>query len=117
MPSRHYKLRQGPVTGTPACRDLLATLTYSARPPSPSQQDDLARIPRARPRQSVNRRQPTGPLSSPPYYQEILSTIIVAELTMASEVIQGYTYSPIEVFALVSVLYWFYHFGGRITRD
>jgi His/Glu/Gln/Arg/opine family amino acid ABC transporter permease subunit len=36
----------------------------------------------------------------------ILSTITVAELTMAGEVIQGYTYSPIEVFALVSVLYW-----------
>jgi His/Glu/Gln/Arg/opine family amino acid ABC transporter permease subunit len=36
----------------------------------------------------------------------ILSTITVAELTMAGEVIQGYTYSPIEVFAVVSLLYW-----------
>jgi His/Glu/Gln/Arg/opine family amino acid ABC transporter permease subunit len=36
----------------------------------------------------------------------ILSTITVAELTMASEVIQSYTYSPIEVFALISILYW-----------
>jgi|tagenome__1003787_1003787.scaffolds.fasta_scaffold20664406_1 His/Glu/Gln/Arg/opine family amino acid ABC transporter permease subunit len=36
----------------------------------------------------------------------MLSTITVTELTMVSQVIQGYTYSPIEVFALVSVLYW-----------
>lgn len=36
----------------------------------------------------------------------ILSTITVAELTMASEVIQSYTYSPIEVFVLISILYW-----------
>jgi polar amino acid transport system permease protein len=36
----------------------------------------------------------------------ILSTITVAELTMAGEIIQGYTYSPLEVFALISVLYW-----------
>lgn len=36
----------------------------------------------------------------------VLSTITVAELTMAGQVVQGYTYSPIEVFALISVLYW-----------
>src|SRR3954464_11759985 len=36
----------------------------------------------------------------------MLSTITVTELTMVSQVIQGYTYSPIEVFALVSLLYW-----------
>lgn len=36
----------------------------------------------------------------------VLSTITVAELTMAGQVVQGYTYSPIEVFALISVFYW-----------
>lgn len=36
----------------------------------------------------------------------MLSTITVTELTMVSQVIQGYTYSPIEVFVLVSILYW-----------
>ena len=36
----------------------------------------------------------------------ILSTITVTELTMAGQIIQGYTYSPIEVFAMVSVAYW-----------
>jgi polar amino acid transport system permease protein len=36
----------------------------------------------------------------------LLSTITVTELTMVSQVIQGYTYSPIEVFALISILYW-----------
>lgn len=36
----------------------------------------------------------------------ILSTITVTELTMAGQIIQGYTYSPIEVFAMISVAYW-----------
>jgi His/Glu/Gln/Arg/opine family amino acid ABC transporter permease subunit len=36
----------------------------------------------------------------------VLSTITVAELTMAGQVVQGYTYSPIEVFVVVSILYW-----------
>ena len=36
----------------------------------------------------------------------ILSTITVIELTMSGQIIQGYTYSPIEVFAMVSVAYW-----------
>ena len=36
----------------------------------------------------------------------ILSTITVTELTMAGQIIQGYTYSPIEVFAIVSICYW-----------
>lgn len=36
----------------------------------------------------------------------ILSTITVAELTMSAQVVQGYTYSPIEVFFMISVLYW-----------
>jgi polar amino acid transport system permease protein len=36
----------------------------------------------------------------------VLSTITVAELTMAGQVVQNYTYSPIEVFVVVSLLYW-----------
>lgn len=36
----------------------------------------------------------------------ILSTITVAELTMAGQIIQGYTYSPIEAFVTAAVLYW-----------
>jgi His/Glu/Gln/Arg/opine family amino acid ABC transporter permease subunit len=36
----------------------------------------------------------------------VLSTITVAELTMAGQVVQNYTYSPIEVFLVVSLLYW-----------
>jgi ABC-type amino acid transport system permease subunit len=47
----------------------------------------------------------------------MLSTITVTELTMVSQVIQGYTYSPIEVFALVSILYWLMCTGvARIGR-
>jgi His/Glu/Gln/Arg/opine family amino acid ABC transporter permease subunit len=36
----------------------------------------------------------------------VLSTITVGELTMAAQIVQGYTYSPIEVFFAVSLLYW-----------
>jgi polar amino acid transport system permease protein len=36
----------------------------------------------------------------------ILSTITVAELTMAGQIIQGYTYSPVEAFVTAAVLYW-----------
>lgn len=36
----------------------------------------------------------------------ILSAITVTELTMAGQIIQGYTYSPIEVFVTVSICYW-----------
>jgi len=36
----------------------------------------------------------------------ILSTITVTELTMAGQIIQGYTYTPIEIFVTISVLYW-----------
>jgi polar amino acid transport system permease protein len=47
----------------------------------------------------------------------MLSTITVTELTMVSQIIQGYTYSPIEVFALVSILYWLMCTGvSRIGR-
>jgi polar amino acid transport system permease protein len=47
----------------------------------------------------------------------MLSTITVTELTMVSQVVQGYTYSPIEVFALVSILYWLMCTGvARIGR-
>jgi His/Glu/Gln/Arg/opine family amino acid ABC transporter permease subunit len=47
----------------------------------------------------------------------ILSTITVAELTMAGQVVQGYTYSPIEVFAVISLLYWLMCTGmARIGR-
>lgn len=47
----------------------------------------------------------------------MLSTITVTELTMVSQVIQGYTYSPIEVFALVSILYWLMCTGvSRVGR-
>jgi len=44
----------------------------------------------------------------------ILSTITVTELTMAGQIIQGYTYAPIEVFAMVSVAYWV--ICGAVTR-
>ena len=51
----------------------------------------------------------------------ILSTITVTELTMAGEVVQGYTYSPIEVFAVISLLYWLMCTGvariGRALED
>jgi His/Glu/Gln/Arg/opine family amino acid ABC transporter permease subunit len=47
----------------------------------------------------------------------ILSTITVTELTMAGEVVQGYTYSPIEAFAVVSLFYWVMCTGvARIGR-
>ena len=47
----------------------------------------------------------------------ILSTITITELTMAGEVVQGYTYSPIEAFAVVSLLYWVMCTGvARIGR-
>lgn len=36
----------------------------------------------------------------------ILSTITVTELTMAGQIIQGYTYSPVEAFVTAAVLYW-----------
>jgi polar amino acid transport system permease protein len=36
----------------------------------------------------------------------ILSTITVMELTMAGQIIQGYTYSPVEAFVTAAVLYW-----------
>jgi polar amino acid transport system permease protein len=36
----------------------------------------------------------------------VLSTITVGELTMAAQIVQGYTYSPIEVFFVISLLYW-----------
>jgi polar amino acid transport system permease protein len=36
----------------------------------------------------------------------VLSTITVAELTMAGQIVQGYTYAPVEVFLIVTVLYW-----------
>lgn len=36
----------------------------------------------------------------------VLSTITVVELTMAAQIVQGYTYSPIEVFFAISILYW-----------
>lgn len=36
----------------------------------------------------------------------VLSTVTVGELTMAGQIVQGYTYSPIEVFGAVSILYW-----------
>jgi His/Glu/Gln/Arg/opine family amino acid ABC transporter permease subunit len=36
----------------------------------------------------------------------VLSTITVIELTMSGQILQGYTYSPIEVFLGISVLYW-----------
>jgi polar amino acid transport system permease protein len=51
----------------------------------------------------------------------ILSTITVTELTMAGEVVQGYTYSPIEAFAAVSLLYWLLCAGvsrtGRVLES
>ena len=36
----------------------------------------------------------------------ITSTITITELTMAAQIIQGNTYSPVEVFLLISLLYW-----------
>ena len=36
----------------------------------------------------------------------ILSTITVTELTMAGQVIMGYTYAPIEIFVILTVIYW-----------
>jgi len=36
----------------------------------------------------------------------ILSTITVVELTMAGNIIQGYTYTPIEIFFVISIMYW-----------
>jgi polar amino acid transport system permease protein len=36
----------------------------------------------------------------------VLSTITVVELTMAGQVVFGYTYRPIEIFVLVATLYW-----------
>ncbi len=36
----------------------------------------------------------------------ITSAITVTEMTMAAQIIQGETYSPIEVFLVISVLYW-----------
>ena len=36
----------------------------------------------------------------------ILSTITVTELTMVGQIIQGYTYTPIEIFVTISLLYW-----------
>lgn len=47
----------------------------------------------------------------------LLSTITVTELTMVSQVIQGYTYSPIEVFAMISIFYWLMCTGvARVGR-
>ena len=36
----------------------------------------------------------------------ITSAITVTEMTMAAQIIQGETFSPIEVFVVISVLYW-----------
>jgi His/Glu/Gln/Arg/opine family amino acid ABC transporter permease subunit len=36
----------------------------------------------------------------------ITSAITVTEMTMAAQIIQGETYSPIEVFLIISVFYW-----------
>jgi polar amino acid transport system permease protein len=36
----------------------------------------------------------------------ILSTITVAELTMSAKVVMTYTYAPIEIFVVITVLYW-----------
>lgn len=36
----------------------------------------------------------------------VLSTITIVEMTMAAQIVQGYTYSPIEVFFMISILYW-----------
>ena len=36
----------------------------------------------------------------------IASAITVTEMTMAAQIVQGETFSPIEVFAVISVLYW-----------
>ena len=49
----------------------------------------------------------------------ILSTITVTELTMAGQIIQGYTYSPVEAFVTAAVLYWLIcsgvsHLGSKL---
>jgi ABC-type amino acid transport system permease subunit len=36
----------------------------------------------------------------------ILSTITVLELTMSAKVVMTYTYAPIEIFVVITVLYW-----------
>jgi polar amino acid transport system permease protein len=36
----------------------------------------------------------------------ILSTITVMELTMAGQIVQGYTFAAVEVFLIVTALYW-----------
>ena len=36
----------------------------------------------------------------------VTSTITVVEMTMAAQIVQGNTFSPIEVFLVISVLYW-----------
>ena len=36
----------------------------------------------------------------------VTSTITVVEMTMAAQIVQGNTFSPVEVFLVISVLYW-----------
>ena len=36
----------------------------------------------------------------------ILSTITIAELTMSGRIVVTYTVTPIEIFLIISVLYW-----------
>ena len=36
----------------------------------------------------------------------VTSTITVVEMTMAAQIVQGITFSPIEVFLVISILYW-----------
>ncbi len=36
----------------------------------------------------------------------VTSTITVVEMTMAAQIVQGITFSPIEVFLVISMLYW-----------
>jgi polar amino acid transport system permease protein len=36
----------------------------------------------------------------------VLSTITVLDITMAAQVVQGYTYRPLEVYLLIALLYW-----------
>ena len=49
----------------------------------------------------------------------ILSTITVLELTMSAKVVMTYTYAPIEIFVVITVLYWLIctglsHIGSRL---
>lgn len=44
----------------------------------------------------------------------VLSTITVMDLTMAGQIVQGYTFAAVEVFLIVTVLYWVLCIG--VTR-